>query len=215
MEYSKECPFCRDTRFENSKLVNLPTEESILFENENIYVQVDISPLCLGHILIITNKHYLNFFETPNYIKEDVIKLKTNLIQLYKKLYNTDVLFFEHGSAKSGYAGASIDHAHLHCIPYQFDISQDLNKLLGDSVACDILSLNNNFNNEFSYIYLESKENGKQIHKVKQLPSQFLRRLTSEKLGNTDYLWQEKCITKDSVNNLKQTIIDLQGKIFI
>ena len=64
MEYSKECPFCKNTRFSNNKLVNLPTEDSILFENANLYVQVDISPLCLGHILIITNKHYLNFFET-------------------------------------------------------------------------------------------------------------------------------------------------------
>lgn len=27
MEYSKDCPFCMNTRFKNNKLVNLPSEE--------------------------------------------------------------------------------------------------------------------------------------------------------------------------------------------
>ena len=215
MKYSKECPFCKHTRFENNKLVKLPTENSILFENDNIYVQVDISPLCLGHILIITNDHYLNFFETPNNIKEDVIKLKEDISKIYKEIYNTDILIFEHGSAKSGYAGASIDHAHLHCIPYRFDISSSLNTQLGKPINCDILSLNSNFKNEFSYIYLESIKIGKQLYKVEKLPSQFLRRLVFEKQGSNQYLWQEKCITSDSKKNLNQTILDLQNKIII
>lgn len=214
MEYSKECPFCKDTRFNNNKLVNLPTEDSILFENDNIYVQVDISPLCLGHILIITNNHYLNFFEIPNEIKKDIIKLKENIKKVYKEVYNTDVLFFEHGSAKSGYAGASIDHAHLHCIPYKFDINKSLNELLDNPIECDILSSSYQFKNEFSYIYTESS-NKKLLYKVEKLPSQFLRNLISEKLNNDDYLWQEKCITSDSIINLKQTILDLQNKIVI
>ena len=116
MIFSNECPFCSSTRYINNRLVNLPAEEAILFENNDLYVRVDISPLCLGHILIITNKHYLNFFEIPKEIKEEVIILKDKIKEIYKQIYNTDVLFFEHGSAKSGYAGASIDHAHLHCI---------------------------------------------------------------------------------------------------
>ena len=215
MEYSKECPFCKYTKFQNNKLVNLPAEDCILFENDNIYVQVDISPLCLGHILIITNDHYFNFFETPNNIKEDVIKLKENISNIYKQIYNTDILIFEHGSAQSGYAGASIDHAHLHCIPYRFDISPTLDAQLGQPIDCDILSLNSNFKNEFSYIYLESKQIGKKIYKVEKLPSQFLRRLVFEKQGSKEYLWQEKCITSDSEKNLKQTILDLQNKIII
>lgn len=215
MEYSKECPFCKDTRFNNNKLVNLPTQDCILFENNNIYVQVDISPLCLGHILIITNKHYLNFFETSNEIKEDVIKLKENIKKIYKEIYNTDVLFFEHGSSKPGYAGASIDHAHLHCIPYKFDINDSLKSLLGNPIECNILSSSYQFKNEFSYIYTESSKSMEVIYKVDKLPSQFLRKLISEKLTNSDYLWQEKCITTDSITNLKQTILDLKNKLVI
>lgn len=213
MMQSLDCPFCKSARFKNNKLADLPTEDTILFENENIYVQVDISPLCLGHILIITNDHYLNFFEASNEIKKDVIKIKDKIKEIYKQVYNAGVLFFEHGSAQSGYAGASIDHAHLHCIPYKFDISDSLYNLLGEPIKCDILS-SYNFNNEFSYIYLESEQNGNLIYKVNKLPSQFLRRLLSENFGDSEYLWQEKCRTEDNKKSLNQTVSDLKNKLF-
>ena len=86
MEYSEDCPFCMNTRFKNNKLVHLPSEACILFENNNIYVQVDISPLCRGHILIITKKHYLNFYETSDEIKNDTRKVM-NSIKKYIKNY--------------------------------------------------------------------------------------------------------------------------------
>lgn len=213
MEYSKDCPFCMNTRFKNNKLVNLPSEECILFENNNIYVQVDISPLCRGHILIITKEHYLNFYETPDGIKKDTKKIMNTIIKLYRELYNSDTLFFEHGSAKSGYAGASIDHAHLHCVPYNSSINNDLDKLLGKAIECDIFA-HSTFKNEFSYIYTENSNN-KKIYKVEKLPSQFLRKLMSEKINDGKYLWQEKCITNDSIDTLNQTINDLKNKIII
>ena len=187
MKYSIKCPFCKKTRFENNKLIGLPAENSILFENDNVYIQVDISPLCLGHILIISNEHYLNFFELANNIKEDVIKLKNKIKEIYKEVYKTDVLFFEHGSAKKGYAGSNIDHTNLHCIPCDFDIIKSLNETLGNSIECDILDFSNKFNNEFSYIYVEKNEK-KLIYKVEKLPSQFLRKLISEKLNKSVYL---------------------------
>lgn len=197
MEYSKDYPFCMNTRFKNN----------------NIYVQVDISPLCRGHILIITKEHYLNFYETPDGIKKDTKKIMNTIIKLYRELYNSDTLFFEHGSAKSGYAGASIDHAHLHCVPYNNSINNDLDKLLGKAIECDIFA-HSTFKNEFSYIYTENSNN-KKIYKVEKLPSQFLRKLMSEKINDGKYLWQEKCITNDSIDTLNQTINDLKNKIII
>lgn len=202
-----------NTRFKNNKLVNLPSEECILFENNNIYIQVDISPLCRGHILIITKEHYLNFYETPDGIKKDTKKIMNTIIKLYRELYNSDTLFFEHVSAKSGYAGASIDHAHLHCVPYNNSINNDLDKLLGKAIECDIFA-HSTFKNEFSYIYTENSNN-KKIYKVEKLPSQFLRKLMSEKINDGKYLWQEKCITNDSIDTLNQTINDLKNKIII
>lgn len=215
MEFNKECPFCINTRNINNKLVNLPSEETILFENNDLYVIADISPLCLGHILIVTNKHYLNFWEIPKEIKDEVIKLKDKIKEIYKQIYGTDVLFFEHGSAKSGYAGASIDHAHLHCIPYKFDIIDNLKEILGTPKECNIITSNIEFHNEFSYIYLEGGQSGSKVYKVEKLPSQFLRKLILEIQGIPEYRWQERCVDPDSIENLKRTIMDLEDKILI
>lgn len=146
-------------------------------------------------------------------LKKDTKKIMNTIIKLYRELYNSDTLFFEHGSAKSGYAGASIDHAHLHCVPYNNSINNDLDKLLGKAIECDIF-VHSTFKNEFSYIYTENSNN-KKIYKVEKLPSQFLRKLMSEKINDGKYLWQEKCITNDSIDTLNQTINDLKNKIII
>ena len=217
MNYSKECPFCDASRFQNNEIAHLPTLESILFQNENLYVQVDISPLMRGHILIISNHHYLNFYEIPKDIKKDIILVMEKIKAIYRELYHTDVLFFEHGSAQSGYAGASIDHAHLHCVPYfseKLDIKKSLDQLFGNGLCCDILA-NNDFENEFSYLYFENEKDGKFLYKVSKLPSQFLRKLIAEKLGDDIFLWQEKCITPNSRTYFQQTISDLNGKIIL
>lgn len=146
-------------------------------------------------------------------LKKDTKKIMNTIIKLYRELYNSDTLFFEHGSAKSGYAGASIDHAHLHCVPYNNSINNDLDKLLGKAIECDIFA-HSTFKNEFSYIYTENSNN-KKIYKVEKLQSQFLRKLMSEKINDGKYLWQEKCITNDSIDTLNQTINDLKNKIII
>lgn len=200
MHHTTNCPFCTNNRFQKFNLLNLNTAD-ILFETKNIWVQVDIAPLCVGHILIITTAHYLNFFETPIYIKQEVLKLKEKIKEVYQQVYHSDVLFFEHGSANPECAGASIDHANIHCIPYQYDISASLNELLGKPLNCDILSFSN-FHNEYSYIYLESRQNGKLLYKVNKLPSQFLRKILSQKLGNNKYLWQD--IIKTNINQKRQ-----------
>lgn len=211
MKYFNDCPFCKNTRFKNNELINIDTINSIIFENDNLYIQVDISPLCRGHILIVTNKHYLNFYETSKNIKDDVIKLKDKIREIYKEIYNSDVLFFEHGSSMSGYAGSSIDHAHIHAIPFNYDFNNDLN--LGREINCDIFKTFN-FHNEFSYIYLENS-NKNIIYKVEKLPSQFMRKVVSDKLKLDGYLWQDRCMSISSKNTFTETINDLKGKIII
>lgn len=215
MNYSEKCPFCDGTRYINNKMANLPTTEAILFENEDLYVRVDISPLCLGHCLIITRKHYLNFFEIPIELKQQVKKIMEKIRSIYKELYHSDVLFFEHGSAEPGYAGASIDHAHLHCIPCDYDISDILKDKLGIPVKCNIITSKEKFKNEYSYIYTENQSMGGYLYKVEKLPSQFLRKIVFDLEGSKNYKWQEKCLTNDSKKNALQTIEDLKGKIFI
>lgn len=54
------CIFCDKNRFKLNGEIMLPTTDSIIYENEDVIVCPDLSPLALGHVLIISKKHYLN-----------------------------------------------------------------------------------------------------------------------------------------------------------
>lgn len=209
-----ECVFCLNTRFNNNKKVSLPLEESILYENDKLYVIPDIAPLKLGHILIITNEHYTNFFSTSIEIKNDVRKLKDNIKKLYRELYKSDTLFFEHGSLKAGDAGASIEHAHLHAIPYNESIKEKLDKIVDAvPIECNIID-DNNFNNEYSYLYIENSLDGNYIYKVDKLPTQFLRKFVANLLESKEYTWQNIIYnSKDNSGIYSQTIKDVKNRI--
>lgn len=204
-----ECIFCPGNILKNNYLYNLPSDECIIYKSDSLYVQVDIAPITLGHILIIPNKHYLNFFELPKDIKEEVLILQDKIRKYYKTKYNSNVLFFEHGSIKDNMAGSSIDHAHLHCIPINKSITNILNKDLGESIKYNILKSNINFNNEFGYIYTEYN-NKYNLYKVNNLPSQYLRKVISDNLKNNDYNWKTLITLNDNKKIINQTINDLK-----
>lgn len=205
MEKINNCPLC----YANDESDVISIGKRVLYRGKYIYVAVDIAPLTLGHLLIITNDHYFNFYETSKEIKEETIKVKEIIQRLFQEIYHKETIFFEHGSTKSGEAGASIDHAHLHVMPCNFNIKENLDTLLGQSISCDILK--EQFSNEFSYIYLEDS-NHNVIYKVEKLPSQYLRKLVGEKLENTNYDWHINSKKTDSLNLLEQTYNDLKDK---
>lgn len=211
-----ECVFCLNTRFNNNKLVSLSAEESILFENDKLYVIPDIAPLKLGHVLIITNEHYTNFFSTSPEIKNDVKKLQDNIRKLYRKIYNSDTLFFEHGSLKEGDAGSSIEHAHLHAIPFTKSIKNELDKIVDNlPIKCNIIK-ENDFNGEYSYLYIENEIDGNYIYKVDKLPSQFLRKFIANLLDSEVYNWKNMIYDTKANKNIYDTIMkDVKNKINI
>lgn len=202
-----KCIFCPGNILKNNYLHNLPGDECILYKSDNLYIQIDIAPITLGHILIIPIKHYLNFFELPKDIKEEVLILQDKIKKYYKDKYNSNVLFFEHGSVIDNMAGSSIDHAHLHCMPMNKPIN--LSKDLGSSINYNILKSNINFNNEFGYIYTEYN-NKSNLYKVNNLPSQYLRKVIADNLKNNDYNWKNLISEEDNKKIINQTINDLK-----
>lgn len=203
--YVEECPLCHITTDKDVASIG----SRVLYSTDHLYVAVDISPLCIGHILIITKSHYFNFYELPKEVKEETKGIMKKIKVLFKEVYHSDTLFFEHGSLQSGKAGASVDHAHLHAIPFSCNLEEILEKL-ENPIFGDILS--SDYSKDFSYLYLENV-NAKHLYKVDELPSQYLRKLLGEKIGNKEYNWRSHYLTKDSLERVEQTYSDLKGKI--
>ena len=98
---SPSCPFCHP--------------DSVLLENDLIYVIRDSNPVNPGHLLIIPKRHVADFFLTTEAEKAAMLSLldtaKRHLNDKYAPAgYNVGINV---GEA----AGQTIPHVHLHLIP--------------------------------------------------------------------------------------------------
>ena len=118
-----DCFFCGNRRFSVNKEIGLNCRDWTVYEDENVFITPDVSPIIKGHFLIVSKKHINSF---GNGSEEVFLSLEKAKQILKKYVYNKKrVLFFEHGAVISHTAGGCIDHAHLHAIPLEKNIDVD------------------------------------------------------------------------------------------
>jgi len=101
----KDCLFCKINSGE------IPSKK--IFEDDNVFVIMDINPMENGHLLIITKEHYSDFTELSNDILlhiNTIANKMTNLI--YERLNANGVRFVVNYGAYQ-----EVKHYHLHIIP--------------------------------------------------------------------------------------------------
>ena len=67
-----KCCFCGETRFELLASLGLPSYDSIIYENDHLYITPDIAPITTGHLLLITKMHINCFGEADNAVIESL-----------------------------------------------------------------------------------------------------------------------------------------------
>ncbi len=93
---------------------NIPTSE-YLVANDSFYAIKDKHPVSKGHILIISRRHYEDFFgiskEEMDDLRKIILSVKDMIDSLHKPVaYNIGMNCGKH-------AGQSIFHFHVHVIP--------------------------------------------------------------------------------------------------
>ncbi|KFU77339.1 hypothetical protein BB31_31820 [Amycolatopsis lurida NRRL 2430] len=91
-----------------------------------------MSPLVLGHLLLLPSKHYLSFAQVLSLHELEVTGLVGDVIPLYRDTFG-EPLILEHGSSAGQESHACITHAHLHFLPVDGDTVDDL--LIGDGLV--------------------------------------------------------------------------------
>ncbi|MCL2112743.1 MAG: HIT family protein [Streptococcaceae bacterium] len=88
--------------------------EQVLTETENFKVVFDINPVQMGHLLIISKKHYMDIRECSREILLDLVNLEKKLVEKIYEVFDVDgVTIIENN-------GAIMDkgtHLHVHIIP--------------------------------------------------------------------------------------------------
>lgn len=97
------CIFCHDI-----------LESQIIYESEHFKVVFDIDPIQLGHVLIISKAHYMNYLELPEEVLMDLVKVERKLIEVFESkmnCYATTIV------RNNGNAMDNGTHFHVHVIP--------------------------------------------------------------------------------------------------
>jgi len=97
-------------------------DKYVVCEKNNVVLTMNLFPYTLGHMLIIPRRHF-EMFEQVNKEEwaamQDLSKIAIDLLKKKIKTDNIWILF----RAPAGYeAGKSVNHAHMHVIPYKLEL---------------------------------------------------------------------------------------------
>ena len=203
------CHFCEQI-FALNKEQGLPEEESIIYQDENIYVIPDISPLAVGHLLIVARQHYQGYASAGMAVWRSVRKF---LAFYEQRIGNTQYTIFEHGAVIPYHAGASIDHAHIHILPFLLPLGGILERDFGVGYPCALeeLSIFMNRNQPYLYYMIGIQQQGV-AYPVEKIRSQYLREIINQQLNsNPAYDWKQLYCKSNAYINFYKTIIWWNG----
>ncbi len=205
---SSECLFCEDSRFSLNNSIGLPGEESIIYQDENVYITPDIAPIVFGHFLIITKEHYNCFGSTDDAVFASLEKAKVYLEEVI--FSKTPLLFFEHGSVIDHTAGCCIDHAHLHAVPLISDLNIDAyiknsGFVESDGRRADRNALKLCAAEQQPYLYFQTGDSQSWYYPVGHLPSQFFRMMIASHISG-EYNWKQLYQSRESQKLFRQTL---------
>ncbi len=103
-----------DTSFSRTYQGNPPSR--IICRGLNLTVMADLSPLCRGHILLVSNTHYFSFSEVAKNHLTELADTTTQVLTLYRDTFGEPVIL-EHGSVSDMRGSSCITHAHWHILP--------------------------------------------------------------------------------------------------
>ena len=103
-----------DTSFNRTYQGDPPSR--IICRGLNLTVMADLSPLCHGHILLVSNRHYFNFAEVARDHLDELADTTAQILKLYRDTFGEAVIL-EHGSVSDMQGSSCITHAHWHILP--------------------------------------------------------------------------------------------------
>jgi diadenosine tetraphosphate (Ap4A) HIT family hydrolase len=163
-----------------------PDKERIIKKTKNFYVMLSLGPIEGGHMLIITKKHIPSFQSLSEHLVAEFLAIKGVVRKILKEEYG-GCIFFEHNLSSTSITKRDTPHdyhAHLHCVPTDVDILEDIKEVLTPIRVDNWNSLRDKARRFSESIYYENNSGDMYIFSVnKNLPKQFLRYLLAKKLG--------------------------------
>jgi len=175
--FCDDCPFCCKSN----------ADWDVLLETPHFVVKPALGQIVEGYLLICSKEHIISFGQLSSSLFEELSLVKLEVKRVLNDFYTTP-LFFEHGTVSLEKRGGScIDHAHLHAVPVDVDIYEDiLTELIGYAVT-DFQKVRVLFDEKKPYIYYEKQDGSSFIFELESpVPRQYLRRIIASKINRLE-----------------------------
>ena len=106
-----DCVFC--------KIISGEFDSAKIYEDDDVFVFLDIKPFTKGHALVIPKAHTENVFDIPEDSLEKVMVVGKKVAQKIKEVLRADGIRLSQSNGKA--AGQEVMHFHLHVIPRYAD----------------------------------------------------------------------------------------------
>lgn len=104
---NSSCLFC--------KIINKEIPADIVYEDENLFVLLDISPNNPGHCLVIPRNHFKNIYEIPDELMGTLFTRVKHMSIAIKKAVDADGITNVINNGEG--VGQVVFHSHIHVIP--------------------------------------------------------------------------------------------------
>lgn len=188
-----ECKFCGCGKRAIAIMRNNEEVNRKVYENDDFYVMISVGALVEGHMLIIPRYHCLSMGNLSEEHMKGLVNLIEKIKMLLKKHYGKEVIVFEHGTGRdSQYSSASVVHAHIHLVPVEEGLYEDLKAL-----KCSIERLDSyndlkkvNMTGK-SYLLYQDVDNKLYLINDSEMPSQFFRKVICDKFNLGEWNWRK------------------------
>jgi len=166
-----------------------------LLESPNFIVIPSIGAMVEGWLLITPKRHHICMGSLDDALMEELLILKKDTSDLVRKIYG-DFVIFEHGPAKENrLVGCSVDHAHLHIVPGNFDLISGASKYLKNDAkwtTCKLPDARTPYRQGIDYLYAETSIGQGALCAGEELGSQIFRKVIANCIGKPDmFNWRE------------------------
>jgi diadenosine tetraphosphate (Ap4A) HIT family hydrolase len=172
-------------------------QKRIIAQSAKLCVLVDMSPLCVGHLLIVSRDHYLSFAEV---MKDHGSEVKDVLEQVAHQYRNTfgRLVVLEHGSSPDIDGSACVTHAHWHLFPLKADAIHQI--IFTDGLSCseltDLDDLVMMAEQRSSYFYVGDSSRHRLYGVGTKMRRQYLRSVAGGLLGIPDPEWDYALVVR-------------------
>ncbi len=102
-----DCIFC--------KIIAGEIPSTVVYEDDDVFVFMDIGPIIKGHALVVSKKHYDPVTETPDDVLAKLHQIAKRVAQAQMNELKADGVNIMQNNGKA--AGQEVPHIHLHVIP--------------------------------------------------------------------------------------------------